>query len=125
MGEIKQNLTLRGVYEKKVFALVDTGAQESFIRADIASKIGAAKVGTIDVQLADKRIYKKQPVVAFFVLIKNRFVNARATIFEMREPLILGVDFLQANSAFIDMQRDKITFNRFAPIAHRRMIKWR
>jgi predicted aspartyl protease len=118
MGRIYQNLTLRAFYTKKVRALIDTGADATIIRPDIAKAIYGnvpfAYNKPIGLTLPDGRNYEAK-VIALTIIIKNSHLNANAAIFPIKEPLLIGNDFLQENRGFIIMDKERIKFNKYAP----------
>lgn len=114
MGKIWKYLIISAMRTRRVHALIDTGAATSVIKPNIAQSIGLFKSFSTYLILPNQQKYRAD-VGSIRVVIQNRWVNTDAAVFPIKEQLILGRDFLQSNKAFIDMTKDTIKFNRFAP----------
>ena len=116
MGNIYQTVHVAGLRsEKEIKALIDSGAELSAIRPDIATFIGAATSKEhISIRTVDGRKIDATQVV-MTIRIRDRFENISAAVMQIKEPLIIGNDFLQANKMQLDFSDDKLKFNQYAP----------
>jgi hypothetical protein len=58
-------------------------------------------------------------MVDFRLQRRSSYLTMFAAAAKIREPLIIGNDFLQDNKGYITMYRDKIEFNKYAPKVRR------
>ncbi len=115
MGRLYENFTLVATRKKKVRALIDSGADMSLIRGDVAYAIGAELTGEHMVGEVVGGMKQTMPVVSFRIIRKGRYVSMFAAIAKIREPLLIGNNFLQDNSYRLDFRKDKIEFKGNAP----------
>lgn len=99
----------------RVNSLIDSGARVSVIRSDVAHEIGAIRNEPFNLEHSDGLV-EKTVIVGCRILYKNRFLDLYPAISSrIKEPLIIGVDFLQMYHGYLDMGKEKISFNKFAP----------
>lgn len=137
MGEISKNLRVMtnwGTVKLKV--LIDSGAEDNFIRLNIIEKMiikgkmtkqayekyGGRKrfigpEGDFDFPDGTKKIGY---LTGLRVYWRNRFIETRAVATEdIQEQLVLGQPFLQDNHVIINFKNDSFTLGKYAPKYHK------
>jgi predicted aspartyl protease len=115
MGLIWQEFMVIAQREKKIRALIDTGATTSVIRADIARKLGASFNEPFSLQHSDGTIEKSMRV-GLRIKQRGRVLDIYPVVSKhVKEPLLIGVDFLQMYHGYIDMTTEKLRLNEYAP----------
>jgi len=106
VGIIKQKVKLN---EYKINALIDSGAETSFVNEKTAKRLKLKKGKKVNVYLGDetKRIgYESVGLIQFG---KETFPIKLVIIKKLgKDNLIIGVDFLQYNKYKLDFKDDKI-----------------
>lgn len=122
MGEKKQSLIIIGKKEIRVDALLDSGANTSYIDVSLAKKLGlqSFKNHKEKVFLGDgSSVYGYK--VIFEVKIQNRVKPIKAIAINVPEQLVIGHDFMQDNDVIIDYVNEKIKFSKRIPLKNRRL----
>ena len=106
MGFIKKFVTLKAQRQKRVKALIDTGADYCYISSPLAKEIGATGYGkTIEYIVGDGRKVKGE-VVHFTVMIDRKPFDASGVVIQKtKREFVIGVKFLQVNSIQIMGER--------------------
>ena len=113
MTEIYQSLIIREKHKLRVNALIDTGATTTYIRPDIARKIGTEKLKKVKVTLADgKEIIGWE--TSFLIEVYGISDGIKGTITNIDEPLIIGVDFLQRRNIILNFKTHKMKIKRLS-----------
>ena len=120
MGEISQSIEV-GNYGNwvRIKAIIDTGAETSFISLKLAKKISAPKYKKISTVLADGSV-----VGGYFsqinAKIQNRIGLVDVIVVENLDgELLLGQDWMQKNEVIIDMSTDKFKYGKRQPMLKR------
>ncbi len=110
MSIIKEPVKIIGTKgEKIVNALIDTGASTTFIREDLADKIGAIKRKTSsEVDIGNGTKMDAVDGAALIEVRKCLVGTAGKIVKNCPEQLVIGVDFLQRFKANIDLKNDKL-----------------
>jgi predicted aspartyl protease len=115
LGIIHQSFKIWGMREARVNALIDTGAELSVIREDIARKIGASPLRPYKLIHSDGKV-EKTVIIPIRIMQYNRMLDFQLAVSKrIDEQMIIGADFLQSYEGYIDMKKERIVFNKFAP----------
>lgn len=111
MSLIYRQLWIRGAKgRRKVLALFDTGASESFIRSDVAYHIGVPLklLMPFRVEFGRGAARVKEQVEAVITIDGFRIRWSYSLIPKMTEELVIGTDFLQRYRIKLDPAKEKI-----------------
>lgn len=112
MSLIYKQLWIRGAKDRrKVLALFDTGASESFIRPDIAYGIGVSLKLRMPfrVEFGRGTARVEEQVEAVITIDGFRIRWSYSLIPKITEELVIGTDFLQRYRIKLDPAKEKIT----------------
>ena len=110
MGIIKQTVKLNG---KSVLALIDSGAETSFILESLAKKLGMKKGKRVKVYLGDGTRRYGYEVVGLITIDKQRLPIKLVAVKNLGgDKLVIGADFLQLMDYIIDFKGDKIKIKK-------------
>jgi len=116
MGEIRQSLKIRGMKdERRVNAIFDSGATTSYIRENVANKIGLVNLGDVEFELVTGKI-EIGYLSSILVFIRNRYAETGVIVSpKLTDDLVLGQNFMQENDLILNFKRDKIRFGITQP----------
>jgi len=116
MAVLWQNIKLRGSKgERIVNALFDSGSTYSFVRKDIAEKIGQIdnlpEPMKFTTAKKDKKIKVKLRIAIDFYLNNARFSDEFLVSNEIKEEAIIGAKTMQSWRFKLDFKKEKISFD--------------
>jgi len=119
MGEKRQYLYVVGKTKERVNALLDSGANTSYIDVKLANKLKIPLYRQEKVEMGNGEVVYGHRVV-FEVEIENKIKPIRAIAMNIPEKLVIGHDFMQDNDVIIDYVNEKIRFSKRIPNKNRR-----
>ena len=112
MGFIRKFVTLKAKRQKRVKALIDTGADYCYISSALAKEIGAIGYGeTIEYVVGDGRKVKGDVVLFTIIIDRKPFDGSAIVIKKTKREFVIGVKFLQVNS--IQIMGERLILPRF------------
>ena len=108
MREIIHSIVVSALRRERVNALFDSGATTTYVRKDLADRIGMGYERKVNTFLADGT-----PIVGIFskinIHIRGTMLPTNAVIVnKLDRQIIVGVDFLQSTKSFLDFSSDKL-----------------
>ena len=115
MGTIYQQVLVLGTKgKKKVKALVDSGAETSFITKKLAEHLGIIGIVNTNAYLGDGSKISNAKMASCLISIKGLNFSLSVVIVDDlgKDDLVIGVDFLQEHDYILLFKNDSLKFKK-------------